>query len=1179
MRAAIRLSLATFALVAGLAACSDEAEAPSCPTGFTADGNVCLLDGATLTGNARLADQTAHGGISVLVLGTDRVGATDDTGLFSLRNVPAGSWTVELRAPGYRAVRTSVAVQGNGVVTVPEQRLERDAPEATLSGRVLLAGETDHTGTVVLLGHLATTTAADGGFTFTVEPGTYELVARHDGYADHRLPAFPVTAGTAHLDEIHLERLAPTTGTIEGSVTLAGQAQAGVTVFLAGTSLAAHTAGDGSFLLPEVPAGAYELVAAHPGFLTATTPVEVAAGATRTLPALDLDRAEGSAHAIAGTARLFGLAAHDGIALSLTGPASRTAVTAADGRFAFADLPPGRYELTAARDGYPDVRRAGLVVTAGELLVPDLVLRPGALLREGRIADAQPLGDDAILDFAGQLHSVLYRPADGSFTELPGRVTLHASSELHAHVSIGNRLYRMDRTTLAFDRVEPPSAAVVRVRGDLVFYETEGRELFVVRSGETAGISLGAPACSATSLIHGIFGWGDGWYRIMNLATCSDGSSRRTFRLFDAETGFVSAAGTDVRRVSDTDALVLVDIFSWLPGGDVIHVALDVATARTIVSDVEEFEYDYESDFARYKVDGDRYTLPFATLQPVLLVADSPSSIPLGDGRHGVVSGADGMQYVADFSTGAVRPVGTVPSSWFGASFDDVFFIGGGEVHHYDAQTDTITQLASDADVAAPMGPVIAWRSATSGATSAAHIDHPAQQRTLCASSWLNALSAARDAPVVAYGCASAYTPPAWMDLATGAGAQLLAPAGTLPLGGPHVTSCTVSPSGNRILCTYGLETQTAHPWGCRASGPMQCVVTLDRAVGTSSKLFFQGTMTPVWSASESHVFSTYSSTQGSILGFGAVGNISVAVQQLDPSLQLQVIGDGGNYAFAWNGAGTSLVQLGTVTPVRSVPMWMQLGSGDEYFVGDGMVDLTDGDFDELPPGMSYSMYVDYEAALGLGFDEVGRQILRIDATGLHVAASNVRALEQGLLLADFDGQQGRLVRIDLGVPGGLAEFGPAFGSNYSYAWSGELVLARGIDELAGTGELVLVDPYTRSVTSLAHDVMATGAWLQHGERILANAKVDGTWQLVSVPVDGSGRRVLGPASVGALSTAGDRFVYVGEGQVLAETDAGVEPIAEADAVDGLWDVGPYLLFNAVSERADLPLGVHRADR
>jgi predicted small lipoprotein YifL len=52
-----------------------------------------------------------------------------------------------------------------------------------------------------------------------------------------------------------------------------GQPAAGVSVFVAGTTYRATTDGNGSFTLPRVPAGTYELAARQPGYATATTTV------------------------------------------------------------------------------------------------------------------------------------------------------------------------------------------------------------------------------------------------------------------------------------------------------------------------------------------------------------------------------------------------------------------------------------------------------------------------------------------------------------------------------------------------------------------------------------------------------------------------------------------------------------------------------------------------------------------------------------------------------------------------------------------------------------------------------------------------------------------------------------------------------------------------------------------
>lgn len=73
------------------------------------------------------------------------------------------------------------------------------------------------------------------------------------------------------------------TGTIAGRVTLETQlVYSGVTVSVQGTAISAATLSNGDYLLTGIPAGAYVLAAAAPGYGTATREITVAVGSSST---------------------------------------------------------------------------------------------------------------------------------------------------------------------------------------------------------------------------------------------------------------------------------------------------------------------------------------------------------------------------------------------------------------------------------------------------------------------------------------------------------------------------------------------------------------------------------------------------------------------------------------------------------------------------------------------------------------------------------------------------------------------------------------------------------------------------------------------------------------------------------------------------------------------------------
>ena len=65
---------------------------------------------------------------------------------------------------------------------------------------------------------------------------------------------------------------------------------------------------------------------------------------------------------------------------------SRTAVTAADGRYVFALLPVGRYELRAELNGFKPMLREGIETSVAETVVVDLTLQVGGVAEEVRVS-------------------------------------------------------------------------------------------------------------------------------------------------------------------------------------------------------------------------------------------------------------------------------------------------------------------------------------------------------------------------------------------------------------------------------------------------------------------------------------------------------------------------------------------------------------------------------------------------------------------------------------------------------------------------------------------------------------------------------------------------------------------------------------------------------------------------
>ncbi len=125
-------------------------------------------------------------------------------------------------------------------------------------------------------GDATLTTGADGTFNRRLAPGTYEVKVEAFGYRETTVSDVTVTENSFAAVDVTLE--AAPGGQVVGKAVLteSGHGVPGVKVQVAGVpaDLSAVTGADGTYTIPRVPSGTYEIVASHPTF-RAPGPVEV----------------------------------------------------------------------------------------------------------------------------------------------------------------------------------------------------------------------------------------------------------------------------------------------------------------------------------------------------------------------------------------------------------------------------------------------------------------------------------------------------------------------------------------------------------------------------------------------------------------------------------------------------------------------------------------------------------------------------------------------------------------------------------------------------------------------------------------------------------------------------------------------------------------------------------------
>jgi hypothetical protein len=243
-------------------------------------------------------------------------------------------------------------------------------------GRVSVADAT-----VQLLGSsYLLTTEADRQFAIPAVPvGEHVLMIEHA--PSGRAARVPVTVSqafqTVQLDEdaTTLKRAA----SVHGTVSNIDETDGAVVAFLVGGTTGQITlvADDGSFTLGPVPAGASRIAVSATGFAPTIVDADLEEGENTIDAAFTLEQAGGGV-SVTGLARMIDRPTHEAVVVKLNNGQFIT-TTDADGNYAFAGVPPGRYEVRAEQAGYaPAV--LGQVAVSGNGQVEgsyDLWLSPG----------------------------------------------------------------------------------------------------------------------------------------------------------------------------------------------------------------------------------------------------------------------------------------------------------------------------------------------------------------------------------------------------------------------------------------------------------------------------------------------------------------------------------------------------------------------------------------------------------------------------------------------------------------------------------------------------------------------------------------------------------------------------------------------------------------------------------
>ncbi len=376
----------------------------------------------TLTGKVTVEGGSAAN-LAVLVYGpTSTATVTKDDGTFSATSLPDGAYVVRVVLRGAELEDQSVPGTVKNGKTDVAPNLTFKLPGGRVTGKVAFTDGSDTSNLAVALSGTAsrgTTTGTGGAFTFeTVPTGAYLVEVASPDTREGRVGVGVAVAGMT--TDVGTLTLTPV-GRVNGTVTLAGAPQAGVTVIVAGTELRATTSAAGTFSFSAVPAGNQTFVArtASPATRVASVPVTVLRGANPEVAMALMD--ETRTGTVTGSVTFFGQQSPTIIKVSVPG----TTVNVSAG-------PDGAYTLQVPAGSWDVVATAPLFPTTmlGHVFVAEGVSQalPGKTLSwfEPMWTSPQPLNDAFFVGFAGPWYLLQVSDANGSRDVLINRATREA---------------------------------------------------------------------------------------------------------------------------------------------------------------------------------------------------------------------------------------------------------------------------------------------------------------------------------------------------------------------------------------------------------------------------------------------------------------------------------------------------------------------------------------------------------------------------------------------------------------------------------------------------------------------------------------------------------------------------------------------------------------------------------
>lgn len=308
--------------------------------------------------------------------------ASESDGSFEMRGVPGGTHSVTAASTGYVSQTKDVylpvgdfvllnfiLVSQNGSISGHVYNAASEAPVANVSVSVLIGSVT-----VSVLTDIA------GSYNISSVPeGTYGVTASKQGFFPETITNVVVTRGnrTENVDFRIQERPTTLTGVVRSGTLLL----VGVNVTLEGTAYYNISGADGSYMISNLTAGTYNVVAIKTGYQTKTVVDLKIESGTDTLLNIDLVGLPGAI--LRGVVYLLDTddpLTNVQVTITDLQPQPRSTSTNINGEFEFTGLQAGNYTIRLEKTGYRPLEISMIDVAIGKPANLTLELVP---LREG----------------------------------------------------------------------------------------------------------------------------------------------------------------------------------------------------------------------------------------------------------------------------------------------------------------------------------------------------------------------------------------------------------------------------------------------------------------------------------------------------------------------------------------------------------------------------------------------------------------------------------------------------------------------------------------------------------------------------------------------------------------------------------------------------------------------------